>query len=132
MTAADRPVGRRRRTRRRPVPPAAGRARDRGEAAAVSNGLQRGGRRPAGSVHGLGGTAPGDLANKRRPVAVVVRAPPTHRSRGRARLFSALAVAITRAPRAAARLDEQATRDSAGSVDDDPAAALDPESLVGA
>src|SRR5213595_2420973 len=27
-------------------------------------------------------------------------------------------------------LDEQATRDSAGSVDDDPAAALDPESLV--
>src|SRR5205823_724091 len=47
-------------------------ARDRGEAAAVSNGLQRGGRLAAGGVDGPGGTAAGDLANQRRPVAVVV------------------------------------------------------------
>src|SRR6266550_5677438 len=47
-------------------------ARDRGEAAAVSNRLQRGVRLPAGSVDRLGRAAAGDLANERRPVAVVV------------------------------------------------------------
>src|SRR4029450_10907793 len=46
--------------------------RNRGEAAAVSNRLQRGGRLPAGSVDGLGRAAAGDLANELRPVAVVV------------------------------------------------------------
>src|SRR5206468_8990472 len=46
-------------------------ARDRREAAAVSNGLQHSGRLPGGSVDGPGGTAAGDLANERRPVAVV-------------------------------------------------------------
>src|SRR5439155_8940566 len=47
-------------------------ARDRGETAAVGNRLQRGGRLPAGSIDGLGRTAARDLANERRPVAVVV------------------------------------------------------------
>src|SRR4029453_1004572 len=88
-----------------------------------------GGRLPAGSVDGLGRAAADDLANKRRPVAVVVEhlrravvadalglLPPPGRDPG--------------APRSRGELDEQATRDSAGSVDDDPAAALDPESLL--
>src|SRR5213076_2971376 len=104
-------------------------ARDRGEAAPVSNGLQRGGRLPAGSVDGLGGTVPGDLANKRRPVAVVVEhlrrpvaadAVGLFRARGRDHAGAA----------SCGKLDEQATRDSAGSVDDHPAAAVDLKSLV--
>jgi hypothetical protein len=41
-------------------------ARVRGEAAAVSNGLQHDGRLPVGSVDGPVGTAAGDLANERR------------------------------------------------------------------
>jgi hypothetical protein len=43
--------------------------------------------------------------------------------------FFALAVAITRAP-SRGELNEQATGDSAGPVDDDPAAALEPECFV--
>src|SRR5262249_3563926 len=104
-------------------------ARDRGEAAAVSNSLQRGSRLPAGSVDGLGGTAAGDLANERRPVAVGVQ----HLPRAVAADALGLFRARSRDHAGAAsygKLDEQSTRDSAGSVDDDPAAALDPESLV--
>src|SRR5205823_6623529 len=103
--------------------------RDRGETAAVSNRLQRGGRLPAGSVDGLRGTAAGDLPNERRPVAVVVE----HLRRAVAADALGLLRARGRDHAGAAscgKLDEQATRDSAGSVDDDPAAALDPESLV--
>src|SRR5262249_59026281 len=96
---------------------------------AVSNGLQRGGRLPAGSVDGPRGTAAGDLANERGPVAVVVE----HFRRAVAAdalgLFRTRGRDHARAP-SCGELDEQATRDSAGSVDDDPAATLDPEGLV--
>src|SRR5581483_10688668 len=100
-------------------------ARDRGQPAAIGNGLQRGGRPTARSVDRLGYTAAGDLANERRPVAVVVE-----------HLRRTVATDALDLPRARGRdhagaascgeLDEQATRDSAGSVDDHPAAALDP------
>src|SRR5438874_8374453 len=104
-------------------------ARDRREAAAVSNRLQRGGRLPAGSVDGLGRATASDLADEGRPVAVIV----DHLRR--AVVANALGLLRARgrdhagAP-SRGELDEQATRDSAGSVDDDPAAALDPKSLV--
>src|SRR5262249_54541059 len=104
-------------------------ARDRGEAAAVSNRLQRGCRLPAGSVDGPGGTAAGDLANERRPVAVVVEHLRRAGAAGALGLFRTPAPHHARAP-SCGELDEQATRDAAGSVDDDPAAALDPERLV--
>src|SRR3954454_8140642 len=104
-------------------------ARDRGEAAAVSNRVQRGRRLPRGSVHGLGCTAAGDLANERGPVVVVVE------HLRCAVVADALGLARTRGrdhTGASSRreLDEQATRHSARSVDDDPAATLDPKNLV--
>src|ERR671931_2481897 len=83
---------------------------------------------PGAALTALGAAA-GDLANERRPVAVVVE-----------HLRCAVVADVLGLLRARGRdhagapsrgeLDEQATGDSAGSVDDDPAAALDPESLV--
>src|SRR5204862_6317958 len=104
-------------------------ARDRGEAAAVSNRLQGGGRLPGGSVDGLGRAAAGDLANERRPVAVVVE-----HLRG-AVVADALDLLRARSRDHAGapsrgELDEPATCDSAGSVDDDPGAAVDLKSPV--
>src|SRR5262249_56515098 len=91
---------------------------------------RQGGRRLRGSgIDGFGGTAPGDLANERWPVAVVVE----HLRRAVA--AGALGLLRTRgrdhagAP-SRGELDEQTPRDSAGSVDHNPAAAHDPESLV--
>src|SRR2546430_8502149 len=104
-------------------------ARDRGEAAAVSNRLQCGGRLPGGSVDGLGRAAAGDLANERSPVAVVVEHLRRAVVAGALGLLRARGRDYAAAP-SRGELDEQATRDSAGSVDDDPAAALDPKSLV--
>src|SRR5215468_3544504 len=88
-------------------------ARDRGEAAAVGNRRQRGGRLPGGSVDGPGRAAAGDPANERRPVLVVVE-----HLRG---AVAAYALGLVRArgrdhAGAASRreLNEQAARDSAG------------------
>src|SRR5205814_10537413 len=82
-----------------------------------------------GSVDGLGAAAADDLADERRPVAVIVE----HLRRAVAAdalgLLRARGRDHARAP-SSGELNEQATRNSAGSVDDDPAAALDPESLV--
>ena len=103
-------------------------ARDRGEAAAVSNRLQRGGRLPRGSVDGLGRAVADDLADERRPVAVIVE----HLRRAEASAYFLLRARgrdHTGAPRRG-ELNEQATRNSTGSVDNDPAATLDPERLV--
>src|SRR5437764_13503075 len=95
-------------------------ARDRGEAAAVSNRLQCGRRLPGGSVDRLGGAAAGDLANEGRPVVVVVE------QLRRAVVADALDLLLARGRDHAGapsdgELDEQPTCDSAGSVDDDPA-----------
>src|SRR5262249_29445422 len=104
-------------------------ARDRGEAAAVSNRLHRGGSLPGGSVDGHGGAPAGDLAAECRPVAAAA----DHlRRAGAADSFGLLRASGRNpaGPPSRGELDEQSARDSAGSVDDDPAAALDPESLV--
>jgi len=102
---------------------------DRDEAAAVSNRLQRPSLLPGGAIDGLGRAATGELANERRPVVAVVE----HLRRA----VSADALDFLRArgrdnAGAASRgeLDQQAACDSAGSVDDDPLAALDLKSLI--
>src|SRR5207248_3943409 len=104
-------------------------ARDRREAAAVGNRLQRGGRLPGGSVYGLGRAAAGDLANERRPVTVIVEHLRSTVVADALGLLGARGRDHAGAP-SRGELDEQATRDSAGSVDDHPAAVLDPKSLV--
>src|SRR5439155_22942948 len=97
-------------------------ARDRGEAAGVSNRLQRGGRLPAGGVHGLGRAAAGDLANEHRPVAVVVEHLRSAVVADALGLLPARGRDHAGAP-SRGELDAQATRDSPGSLHDAPARA---------